>query len=329
MRKYNSRRLSAKYVFKALNSLEDSEGIQFFKPSASTTLVSIFYELLSRANYSNGRLSTRKERARKLSICFRDPVLLSEAYEYLLNHKKRSLQFCNEFFLFFQAHLENGRGYPMFCFQAGDLSNQLIPELTEEARNKYLTHVIGTPTSISERFFHSLNNINNREFFILSEHAFSIDIPDTNISNLWLHSAHVNLVPSHFSKILVPVPIVGTAAYDYQDGHMALANVNVGTGQIIYYDQPTEDISNFKDIFDSLIECFTFHFPREGGFFCELGRCPIQKPNECATVVLLVADCLINKTDIPEELGYEDFARARVRIFATAQRYSSITSFYN
>jgi len=66
----------------------------------------------------------------------------------------------------------------------------------------------------------------------------------------------VKLVPSQISKILVPVSIVGTAAYDYQDGYMALANVNVRTGQIIYYDQPTDDIVNFKDIFDALIECF-------------------------------------------------------------------------
>ena len=217
----------------------------------------------------------------------------------------------------------------MSRFQADDLSTELVPKLIEEVKEKYLNHIIGTPTSISERFFHSLNKSNDREFFILSEHAFSIDNPDTCITNLWLHSAHVKLVPSHFRKILVPVSIVGTAAYDYQDGHMALANVNVGIGQIIYYDQPTDDILNFQDIFNQHIECLNFHFPREGGFFCELGPCPIQKPNECATVVLIVAECLINQTEIPEELDHEDFARARTRIFATAQKYNFITSFYD
>ena len=174
-----------------------------------------------------------------------------------------------------------------------------------------------------------LNKKNDTDYFILSEHAFSVHNPDTNISNLWLHSAHVKLVPSQISKILVPVSIVGTAAYDYQDGHMALAYVNVRTGQIIYYDQPTDDIVNFKDIFDSLIECFTFHFPIEAGFSCELGHYPIQKPNECATVILLVAECLNNGTVIPEELSNEDFAAARPRIFEIAQKYDDITSFYD
>lgn len=223
----------------------------------------------------------------------------------------------------------DGRGYPISRFQPVDLCTDTVPRLTDEEMNDYLSHSIGTPTSISERFFYGLNKKNDPVFFILSEHAFSVDNPDTNITNLWLHSAHVKLVPSHISNILVPVPIVGTAAYDYQDRHMALADVNVRTGQIMYYDQPTDEIDNFRDVFYSLIECFAFHFPIKPKFFCNLGQCPIQKPNECATVALIVAECLINRTDIPDELSHEDFAIARSRILAIAQEYNNITSFYD
>jgi len=72
---------------------------------------------------------------------------------------------------------------------------------------------------------------------------------------------------------------------------------------------------------------FPFHFPIEAGFSCELGHCLIQKPNECATVILLVAECLNNETVIPEELSNEDFAAARLRIFGITQKYDDITFF--
>ena len=184
MRKYNSKRLLAKYLFKALDLLEDSDGIQFFESSASRTMVSIFYELLSRPNFSPARLYTRKEKSQKLAVCFRDPILLSEAFEFLLIHKKRSLQFCNDFFLLFQAHLGNGKEYQISRFQATDLCTESVPRLKNEDRDKYLSHAIGTPTSITERFFYDLNKKNDTDYCILSEHAFSVDNPDTNISNL-------------------------------------------------------------------------------------------------------------------------------------------------
>ena len=329
----NHKRSLLRVLFVALEKLEDSEDVSLFSTTYSG-LIADWECLLQRANYGAGRNATRKQKAILLAECFKDPRFLYEAYDFFLIHQKKTVRFCNDFWMKFQNHFGGKRGYLIPNFRVSDLSTSSFPELEEGMKNDFLGHRIGCSNSISERVFHYLNSINKCNIFILSEYSILYDDPGKNRNFSWLLSTHLNKVNRASCDILLiptsnQVPI-SESDETVLDSHMVLFVINFKNASVMVY-EPLQLSIEWEKFAPTIIDALKYHFPEiKAGNWKFIGDdiCPMQQPNECAVTCLIVAEYLCLGKPVPDILQPRDFHNARQRFWKIAKSLKDLQQFY-